>query len=155
MRPLTTVRVCCSYSYYSRSPGKWPVVHYSVFSCLTDLFLGRLLLLNITHLDAQCVLLPLAPCLLRPYYHTNNIPQITQHFHLDEASSEGPYCTYTIRDDLFPEAFSLILQELGGRRMKGRNVSLNNIPYMYKHHRWSQNYIRYLLVKRGTQLHIH
>lgn len=109
---LTTVRVCCSYSYYSRSLGKWPVVHYSVFSCLTDLFLRRLLLLNITHLDAQRVPLLLAPCLLRPYYHTNNIPQITQHFHLDEPSSEGPYCTYRIRDDLFPKAFSLVLQEL-------------------------------------------
>lgn len=43
-----------------------------VFSCLTDLFLRRLLLLNITHLDAQYVPLLLIPCLPWPHYHANN-----------------------------------------------------------------------------------
>ncbi len=119
-----------------------------VFTCLTDLFLRRLLLLNITHLDAQRVPLPLIPCLLRAYYQANNIQQITQHFHLDESSSEGPYSTYGIMDDFIYRSVSLIPQELKsraeGRRMKERNVSLNNIPNMYKYHSWFQNY-RHLL----------
>ncbi len=96
-----------------------------VFTCLTDLFLRRPLLLNITHLDAQCVPLPLILCLLRPYYHANNILQITQHFHLDESSSEGPYSTYGIRDDFIYCSVSLIPLELKiqaeGRWMKERN----------------------------------
>ena len=86
-----------------------------VFARLTDLFLRRPLLLNITHLDAQRVPLPLIPCLLTPYYHANNIQQITQHFHLDEASSEGPYSTCRIRDDFIYRAVSLIPQELKSR----------------------------------------
>lgn len=48
--------VIYSYSHYSHSPGKWLVFHYSALTCLTVLLLRRLLLLNITHLDAQCVL---------------------------------------------------------------------------------------------------
>lgn len=58
---------------------------HCVFPHLTDPPLRRLLLLNITHLDAQRVPLQLVPRLPRPYYHTNNTAQIAQHFHLDES----------------------------------------------------------------------
>lgn len=52
-------------------------------------------------------------CLLRPYYHANNIQQITRHFHLDESSSEGSYCTYRI---YLPQR---IFEEKPGRKEDG------------------------------------
>lgn len=99
---------------------------------LRVLFLRWLLVLNITHLDAQCVQLPLLPCLLRPYYHANNIQQIIQHVHLHESSSERPNSTYRIRDDLIYSGVSLIPQEpkswAEGRRIGEEGFF--NIPNM-------------------------
>lgn len=120
-----------------------------VFTCLTDLLRRRLLLLNITHLDAQRVPLPLILSLLRPYYYGNNIQQIIRRFHLDESSSLGPYSIYGIRDDCVYSSVSLIPQELKSweeaRQTKERKVSLNSIINMNKYHSWFQNYHQVLV----------
>ena len=102
-----------------------------VLICLMDLFLRRLLL-NIIHLDAQCLPLPLIPCLLRPYYHANDFQHITEHFHLDELLSEGLYSTCRIKDEFICCSVPLMLQELkgqaAGRQMKDGKVSINQVP---------------------------
>lgn len=73
-----------------------------------------------------------AACRLRPHFHTNNTPQITRLFHLDEPPPERPRGTRGIRDDFIYRSVALIRQErqkLAEGEKGGESASQNKFFY--------------------------
>lgn len=76
-----------------------------------------------------------AACRLRPHFHTNNTPQITRLFHLDEPPPERPHGTRGIRDDfILPQrrfnTAGAAKAGGGGKREKRGRLKINSQIYV-------------------------